>query len=1365
MTTSQLAMSLQTNTNKMETFPELYEVLLQTKSIKELLNNITENGDRGYYQEAIARTQAFHNCIKKLKNYKPSLANIDNNNIIKESNLRELYYDSKNNPRNIGGNGGCSSDLTMIDTENNTLLVISSKVTCDSILELDIEKMGFNVRDYEQEYKIIYGFFVDDKRKLEKKVKASRKDKLKEIMNREETIKLDWNDLEEAHYEFQKKYKNKSFKDAIYSEIPITKLSLYFHQELTVYKTLQLLPTENSIVWGHVPRSGKSYIMGGAIRDHTGNNYFIVTMAKNETYEQYLEVFDIIDFNDYNVRLLEGDNIGDVIESCKKSKKNIVICSSHYLKKSENKSEKSIKRIRELKDLNFDIIFFDEAHYGGSNGLTQTIINYYGANSKRIYVTASYNKPMFYYGIKKECCIKWDAEDIELCKNINRPSNIQILEEKHGKDFKIIFRYEENGENKHIIDKYSEYPKMKCFRLEHPNIDGEKFSMKATFLGTWDDDEPVTEIDSLKNNAGVIFYINCIFGEYNKETGKLIERTFKKSDLVMEKYKTHVQTKGGVSMDTSSEPIVMLAFLPAFKIAKSSECTKKLLEKEHPLFMPKHKKRIYNIVCINHKDTENAKKKIESARQEAKKENLKGVLVLCGKKCHLGVSLKFCDIVILLNDCNSHDMVYQMKYRCMTEAKDRNKQYGYVFDLCFHSDRHVRYIVEEARKYRRGKSLKESIKYYIQDIMEIDIDDFDCVEHSEDIFDKKATEIYNQYLSNYTEADNLLRFMPHINENNLTDSDKLFMKKFYNIDSSYYLGDNEDDIRKTKRGIISKTKRTIQKNNKEETEEEQETEEEEIINPIIILRYIIPLIILLSFRTKENLSLIDMYNYIQNNDKLKKIFIKQINISWKNVTENDIKRLMDIYKMEHENNQINDIDQRISDIREIFISSIDNKDQLSKLVDKYLVPTKLEERSNAEVSTHYELRQEMLDTIPIDFWKTPNKIFEPCSGKGGFLVDIINRFMIGLKDVIQDEDLRYKTIVEECLYFSDINDTNIFICKLLTDPYDKYKLNYYIGDTLSLDIKEKWGLDTIPLTIGNPPYNEDPDNGNNNTHKKPVYQDWIYKFAPISDRLLLITPSRWFTSNDKLLVKLREYMKTCNIEFIEHKPMDDVFKGVKIKGGVSYFLINKNYNGKVKFNSTLIDINKYDIIVDPKYYSLLNKLNIDKNLSDLYCSQGTFLNSTTEKKINDDDNGTVCYVSYHIDRNLKKYIPSKLVSKKKNYWKVVTPSAAYKGPSGFRRLFVSSDTEVHSRSYISFKVSTKEEAENLLSYMSCKLVHVLLSLRKQTHGITHKNVLKWIPLPSLNEKWDDNKLHKYFNLDSEQIEQIKNMELDGCYNR
>jgi len=50
--------------------------------------------------------------------------------------------------------------------------------------------------------------------------------------------------------------------------------------------------------------------------------------------------------------------------------------------------------------------------------------------------------------------------------------------------------------------------------------------------------------------------------------------------------------------------------------------------------------------------------------------------------------------------------------------------------------------------------------------------------------------------------------------------------------------------------------------------------------------------------------------------------------------------------------------------------------------------------------------------------------------------------MIGLEKAIPDKKERYKTIVEECLYFSDINSTNVFICKLLTDHYNEYKLNY-----------------------------------------------------------------------------------------------------------------------------------------------------------------------------------------------------------------------------------------------------------------------------------------------------------------------------------
>jgi hypothetical protein len=39
--------------------------------------------------------------------------------------------------------------------------------------------------------------------------------------------------------------------------------------------------------------------------------------------------------------------------------------------------------------------------------------------------------------------------------------------------------------------------------------------------------------------------------------------------------------------------------------------------------------------------------------------------------------------------------------------------------------------------------------------------------------------------------------------------------------------------------------------------------------------------------------------------------------------------------------------------------------------------------------------------------------------------------MLGLKSIYPDDAQRYKVIVEECLYFADINPTNIYICKTI----------------------------------------------------------------------------------------------------------------------------------------------------------------------------------------------------------------------------------------------------------------------------------------------------------------------------------------------
>jgi site-specific DNA-methyltransferase (adenine-specific) len=280
---------------------------------------------------------------------------------------------------------------------------------------------------------------------------------------------------------------------------------------------------------------------------------------------------------------------------------------------------------------------------------------------------------------------------------------------------------------------------------------------------------------------------------------------------------------------------------------------------------------------------------------------------------------------------------------------------------------------------------------------------------------------------------------------------------------------------------------------------------------------------------------------------------------------------------------------------------------------------------------------------------------------------------------------------------------------------------------------------------------------------KPIYQDWIYKFTKLSTLLLFITPSKWFTSQDKLLVELRNYMKNLKIEFIKHFPNDDVFRNVKVKGGVSYYLINESFDGITKFNDKEIDINKYDIILEPKYYKLVNIMNeyFKNSLSNIYCSQGTFLNSKTEKELTCKKKGILCYVSKN--KGLKKYILNNKVKKDYNYWKVITPAAAFKGPSGFSDIYLLNNKEIHSRSYISFKINDKKEAKSLYSYMHCKLPQLLLSLRKQTHNLCNSNVFKWIPYIPLDREWNNKKLYKYFKLDKEIINFIENIELEGKY--
>jgi hypothetical protein len=179
--------------------------------------------------------------------------------------------------------------------------------------------------------------------------------------------------------------------------------------------------------------------------------------------------------------------------------------------------------------------------------------------------------------------------------------------------------------------------------------------------------------------------------------------------------------------------------------------------------------------------------------------------------------------------------------------------------------------------------------------------------------------------------------------------------------------------------------------------------------------------------------------------------------------------------------------------------------------------------------------------------------------------------MNGLKDVILDKDERYRIIVEKCLYFSDINSTNIFICKLLVDPMNKYKLNYNEGNTLELDISETtehWnGCTGFDAIIGNPPYQLQV--GPRKSH--PIWNLFTKECMNNLNEdgyLLFVHPSGW-RSPEGVFRNIYDIITSKNLLYIN---MNDFKKGQEVFGvgtNFDYYLVQNNNNKK---NVHIVDI-------------------------------------------------------------------------------------------------------------------------------------------------------------------------------------------------
>ena len=1157
------------------TFIELYKFLQKypEKDIRPWLKNQWDGKEK---QESILRLFGGLDCIAKFSQYNICKGNFNKKTITPHASKKDAFYDEKGIPIKLKDKGD-SSDLTgMHEEDHKHLLVTTSKnLNKTQVGKLDIDKILTNWQQYQEDgYRMSLCVcvrssvdFDNMKRNMERTNRL-----LKQLLEREDTIVIDWDDLNDAYHQFKLSYGEKSLDMIVRSN----KKTLCFkmHQRLGIMKTLRMKDClrKREILWGHIQRSGKSYIIAGCIVEDSKHkdecNYLIMTTAPNETLDQQTEVLDCTQLCGFNIETVKGGNKQPLL-----GKKNIILCSKQFLQTKNDDGEEKTNSVAWLKKVQFDMRFIDESHNGGTTELARKTLDTYGKDAFTVQITATYSKPINDYSIPRDCWILWDLEDIKLCRNIKDEESITRLAEKHGECIlEIRQQYSDNS----IVAEYSEYPELcvltnrikpdvvsEIIDATRDNDDG--WSAEACFLLNQYRGKPGSkkpgEIQfhsEFQNEEENLKLWHMIFGKTNKY-GSFV-KDYPPNIVFMERIKTICHNTGSRFIgegDFHGEPMIIMAFLPQTHICKISKATKKLLEMHNVI--PD-----YDIISINGATTKDPKQEIEDARDKARLSNKKGVLVLSGKQCSLGVSIKNCDIVLLLNKCMSYDIVYQMMFRCMTQGK--KKKCGFVVDL--NIQRVIRTsIVDYASLIKPNLHPKEAIKYILQErLINLNADHWmPSFGNSYSMIDTLCESIYEKYSSDVVAAldhylNRLIRIGPLLTKEvqelfnaMFSSSTPTKQKKF--IDE--ILGDDEGQTIKEgieKIACIDDTSDTTDTSSSASCDSKEETQERNV-NYMEILKQIMPLICLFTIRNDET-SFAGMFRSIESDEYVFNLLVDQAKIWWKSIDAKSIKSFVGIY-MEYMSDD-KEANQIIRTVKELFRNNIGNYRELSRLIDKYLIPQEAEKKSNAEVSTPFRLRQYMLATMPAEFWKSLRKVFEPCAGKGGFLIDIIDKFMEGLKESIPDAKLRYKTIVEECLYFSDINPTNIFICKLLIDPHNEYKLNYNVGDTLELNIQEKWGIEGFDAVIGNPPYQVAV--GPKKT--QPIWNLFTKKWLDellYNGYLLFVHPSGWRES-DGVFRDVYTKIRSKNLIYLN---MNDFKKGQEVfKQGTNfdYYLVQNNSN-------------------------------------------------------------------------------------------------------------------------------------------------------------------------------------------------------------